>query len=98
QLHPVLLSFCIHFYRLLIFFFFFLLMIRPPPRSTLLPTRRSSDLRLSSERISSNRRVGNTIASPSARNTRGTLPNALAALSMSALTSFGFRARNFFWG
>src|SRR6266480_5382322 len=30
---------------LFLFFFFFFLMIRRPPRSTLFPTRRSSDLR-----------------------------------------------------
>src|SRR5476651_2784220 len=32
------------FYDLLFFVFFFFLMIRRPPRSTLFPTRRSSDL------------------------------------------------------
>src|SRR2546422_9724355 len=31
-------------FLLVIFFFFFFLMIRRPPRSTLFPTRRSSDL------------------------------------------------------
>src|SRR5690242_20831909 len=34
----------------LLFFLFFFLMIRPPPRSTLFPTRRSSDLIASASR------------------------------------------------
>src|SRR5947207_14608851 len=46
----LLLFFCILFFFILLdfyyfFFFFFFLMIRRPPRSTLFPTRRSSDLR-----------------------------------------------------
>src|SRR5437667_10830757 len=36
------------YFILYLFFFFFFLMIRRPPRSTLFPTRRSSDLMLRS--------------------------------------------------
>src|SRR5215218_10549320 len=35
-----------------VLFFFFFLMIRRPPRSTLFPTRRSSDLRIAGRKLS----------------------------------------------
>src|SRR5437867_12059881 len=40
-------------YSLAVLLFFFFLLIRLPPRSTLFPTRRSSDLKLASSRASS---------------------------------------------
>src|SRR5690242_21960197 len=45
-------------------FFFFFLMIRRPPRSTLFPTRRSSDLR-KYFRIRTYEKIGLGVASPS---------------------------------
>src|SRR2546422_5986063 len=46
--------------RLTIFSSFFFLMIRRPPRSTLFPTRRSSDLTLAAHKQNTTRPVGPT--------------------------------------